>query len=382
MATAEELKKIYDTQAAGAGSGWNVGDAAAGAANSVNGAQVNGGTAQGNGMAQGSFPTTAVPTTVPTAPVAQSVSAPGAINTADRANEISAIYDAQREARLAELQSAYDQSQSGYQAAADKIAPQYQNQANDLAVQYERNRRNFNQQALDSGLNTGTGSQAALAQNSEYQRDFGSLRTAQANAVAETDRQMANLTAQYQSNIKAALAENDYQKAAALLDEYNNGYNRDLKNAQVLAEFGDFTGFAAIYGQEQAEGMAKIWTAQNPDLAYNTGRITAEEYKGMTGGYPAGYSAPSSGGGYYGGGYYGDGDGDGSYRDESIVAPPTSPDRTVIGQNGKSQTINNYGEVRSGSGPTRGEAARAAAQARANNEISIAEYNNLIRALH
>lgn len=375
MATAEELKKIYDTQAAGAGnpstpvSGGSVGVAANGAQGNV-GATLGAAAIPAAGAAQGNG---AVPTTVPTAPAAQSVQAPGAINTADRANEISAIYDAQREARLAELQSAYDQSQSGYQAAADKIAPQYQNQANDLAVQYERNRRNFNQQALDSGLNTGTGSQAELAQNSEYQRDFGSLRTAQANAVAETDRQMANLTAQYQSDIKAALAGNDYQKAAALLDEYNNGYNRDLKNAQVLAEFGDFTGFAAIYGQEQAAGMAKIWTAQNPDLAYNTGRITAEEYKGMTGQYPAGYSAPSSGGGYYGGG---------SYRDESIVASPTSPDRTVIGQNGKSQTINNYGEVRLGSGPTRGEAARAAAQARANNEISIAEYNNLIRALH
>lgn len=303
MATAEELKKIYDTQAAGTGnpsttvSGGSVGVAANGAQGDV-GATLGAAAIPAAGAAQGNG---AVPTTVPTAPAAQSVSAPGAINTADRANEIQSIYDAQREARLAELESAYQQSQSGYQAAADKIAPQYQNQANDLAVQYERNRRNFNQQALDSGLNTGTGSQAALAQNSEYQRDFGSLRTAQANAVAEADRQMANLTAQYQSDIKAALANNDYQKAAALLDEYNNGYNRDLKNAQVLAEFGDFTGFAAIYGQEQAEGMAKIWTAQNPDLAYNTGRITAEEYKGMTGKYPAGYSAPSSGGGGWGG---------------------------------------------------------------------------------
>lgn len=34
---------------------------------------------------------------------------------------------------------------------------------------------------------------------------------------AGADRQMANLTVQYQSDIKAALAGNDYQKAAALV---------------------------------------------------------------------------------------------------------------------------------------------------------------------
>ena len=35
--------------------------------------------------------------------------------------------------------------------------------------------------------------------------------------------------------------------------------------------------------------MAALWKAQNPELAYNTGRMTAEEYKAVTGKYPAGY---------------------------------------------------------------------------------------------
>ena len=42
--------------------------------------------------------------------------------------------------------------------------------------------------------------------------------------------------------------------------------------------------------------MAALWKAQNPDLAYNTGRMTAEEYKAVTGKYPKGYTAPRSGG--------------------------------------------------------------------------------------
>ena len=42
--------------------------------------------------------------------------------------------------------------------------------------------------------------------------------------------------------------------------------------------------------------MAALWKAQNPDLAYNTGRMSAEEYKAVTGKYPKGYTAPRSGG--------------------------------------------------------------------------------------
>lgn len=221
-------------------------------------------------------------------------------NTA-RTDAINQIYDAQRKAREEELKAAYDRSMSDYQAARDKIAPEYQKQANDLSVQYERNRQNFNNQAAATGINSGTASQAALARGGEYQRDFGNLRTAEANATAEADRQMANLTAEYQANIRAALADNDYKKAQALLDEYNNGYQRDLKNAQILAEFGDFSGFHNLFGEAQAKNMEAVWRAQNPELAasldYASGKIDAEQYRQLTGTYPAGYIPPASSGG-------------------------------------------------------------------------------------
>lgn len=215
----------------------------------------------------------------------------------DRAGAINQMYDAQKQNQLSQLESAYNQSKSAAQAAADKINPTYQQKANDLAVQYERNRRNFNQQAAGNGINTGTASQAALAQNSMYQRDYGRLRTAEADAQAEANRGLADLEAQYQSNIKAAVAENDYNRAAALLKEYNDRYSRDLQQAQTLAGFGDFSGYANIYGDQQATNMFNTWKASNPDLAYRTGRIDADEYFRMTGKYPAGYSAPATGGG-------------------------------------------------------------------------------------
>lgn len=217
-------------------------------------------------------------------------------NNIDRINQ---MYDAQKEANRLALENAYNQNLSNAQAAKDKIAPQYQQSANDLAVQYERNRRNFNQQAATSGINTGTASQARLAQSNEYLRDFGKLRSSESEALAAADRGMTDLKTNYQNAIASAAADSDYKKAAALLDEYNNQYNRDLAQAQQLAQFGDFSMYATLYGQGAADNMLAVWKAQHPDLAYNTGRMTADEYRNITGSWPRGYSVPSTGGGGY-----------------------------------------------------------------------------------
>ncbi len=210
-------------------------------------------------------------------------------STAGQGKAVNDLYDAKQQSQLTQLESAYQASRAEAEAARDKLPGQYRQQANDLAAQYERNRRNFNLQADASGLNTGAASQAALAQNSAYQRDMGALRTAQADAMTEADRGIAELERQYQANVSAAIADNDYQRAQALMNEYNNGYSRDLNTAKTLAAYGDFSGYAGLYGQETADSMAALWKAQNPELAYNTGRMTAEEYKAVTGKYPAGY---------------------------------------------------------------------------------------------
>lgn len=309
MATVEELTKAYNAQQnkAVAKSAGGITVSAAGAAFPKNAAT----SATPAAVSAAAAPTTPTSPATSTAPAAGSGAASGTqtnqgvlgsgYNTA-RTDAINQIYDAQRKAREEELKAAYEKSRSDYQAARDKIAPEYQKQANDLSVQYERNRQNFNNQAAATGINSGTASQAALARGGEYQRDFGNLRTAEANATAEADRQMANLTAEYQANVRAALADNDYKKAQALLDEYNNGYQRDLKNAQILAQFGDFSAFANLYGADQAKNMEAVWRAQNPELAasldYAAGKIDAEQYRQLTGTYPAGYiPAGGSGGG-------------------------------------------------------------------------------------
>ena len=243
-------------------------------------------------------------------------------STSGQGQAINDMYDAKQQSQLTQLESAYQASRAEAEAARDKLPGQYQQQANDLSAQYERNRRNFNMQAAGAGLNSGTASQAALAQNSAYQRDMGALRTAQADAMTEADRGIAELERQYQANVSSAIADNDYQRAQALLNEYNNGYTRDLNTAKTLAAYGDFSGYASLYGQDTANNMAALWKAQNPDLAYNTGRMSAEEYKAITGKYPAGYLAavytPPRGTGNGGDGGTGGTGGTGGGVDETV----------------------------------------------------------------
>lgn len=325
---------------------------------------------------------------------------------ADYSNEINAMYDAQRQQQTQNLENAYNQNLSTLQQSKEQIAPTYFNQGNDLATQYERTRRNNNMRADMNGLNTGTASQMDLAQQSNYLSSYGQIRAAQANAERQADRQIADLEMNYKNSVAQALADNDYQRAAAMLSEYkrrdeaakeeqryqyqiqtaeqkyqdqlarqqeqdaftreqyNNSlarqqeqdafareqYNNSLtrqqaqdefarqqyadqlarqqrqdafsreqynyqveqaRNQQALNEakqraaYGDFSGYAGLYGQDVANSMQQFWAMNNPDYAYSMGLITADQYEQMTGYSPdrsSLYSGYSSGGSSGGGG--------------------------------------------------------------------------------
>ena len=221
----------------------------------------------------------------------------------NRIAAINSMYDSQLNSQRANLESAYNQNMSDLEANRAKIAQEYQTQRNAQAVNFERNRRNFNQQAMMNGLNTGAFSQAGLAQNNANQQAMAQIGTAEGNANTQLEKSIADLKMQYQSDINDAIAKNDYNRAAALLDEYNQAYSMAMTKAQQLAQYGDFSGYSDIYGADAARQMSTTWALQNPLIAYNLGRISAEQYRSMTGQYPPSYATGgSSGGGGYGGG--------------------------------------------------------------------------------
>ena len=123
------------------------------------------------------------------------------------------------EAQLAGLSSAYQQAMNGYDNELKNIQRSYYNQRNQTAAQDAIARRNFDERAAASGLNSGTAGQADLARSAAYTGELarlGAAEDAERNAV-ELNR--ANAQSQYEQAIAQARAENDYNLAGDLYKE-------------------------------------------------------------------------------------------------------------------------------------------------------------------
>ena len=225
-----------------------------------------------------------------------------------RETDIRNLYAAAHENALASMKTAYDQNMSDAEAAREKISPRYQQSMNALSAEYERQRRNNNMQANASGLNTGAGSQMALAQSANYQANQAGLAQKENEALNEADRQIGDLQRNYQNAIAEAAASNNYKRAAALMEEYQNAYNRMITadntnytrtwnedersysrssdEAARMAQYGDFSGYRDLYGEEIANAMELTWAMQNPYIAWASGKLSAEDFEALTGRTP------------------------------------------------------------------------------------------------
>ena len=201
------------------------------------------------------------------------------------------------------LEDAFVQNQQAQAQQRESVIQSFNALNNDLKVQNDRNDINLTQFANVMDVNTGLGSQHRLNLNNARNTANTKLAYAQQQALQESDRQAALIETNYKNQVAAALADNDYKRAAALMDDYNNQNKWREAQAQQLASFGDFQAYHDLYGKDTADTMQTMWNAQHPEEAYRLGRIDANKYRQITGKWPAGYTPPHSGGG--GGGYGG-----------------------------------------------------------------------------
>jgi hypothetical protein len=207
------------------------------------------------------------------------------------------LYEAQKDKALAALQSSYDKSRMELENAMKEIPGTYQAQANQIAAEALKQQQNFNESAAYTGMNAGNGSQAALAMGNQLQSNMSTLRTNEANALTKVQQQLSSLYVEYQNSIAEAIANNEYERAAALLQEYQKaaeslvnvakdqanlnvdiaGFNKDthqynqemtLQKAQDMAKYGDFSGYLKLgFSSDQVNNMRRGWLALNPNAA-------------------------------------------------------------------------------------------------------------------
>ena len=225
-------------------------------------------------------------------------------------DKVKQTYDAKQQSSLAALETAYNQNMMDANATLEKIPATYRAQRNNTEAEYEKQRKAFAEYAANSGVSSGAGSQAQLAYSNQFQNDLNDIGVAQANATADAQLQISKIKQNYQDSVAQAIKENDYERAAALLgeyqkaaqsvvdvaqaqaDEYYRAYQSQLANRQYLAEwertadeeaytrakaqadtlaaYGDFSGYAALgYTADQIAQMQAYWDVlQTPKTTY------------------------------------------------------------------------------------------------------------------
>ena len=226
----------------------------------------------------------------------------------DASQYIRDMFAQQQAAQLASLKSTYDQNVLDYQAQDDLISAEAQRQRNQAAAQNELQRMYMNEMGIMQGLNTGTTGQMALAQSAALQGNLANIGTQEAQALADNSLALAKLKAQYSAAVDQAVAQNNYelanalyqeyvrqdnlaqQKAAAALEQQNwlakFNYQKEqdalaqqnwqaqtnaAAQAELLAGFGDFSGYKALgYSDAQIDMMQNAWNAKYGTPAVGT----------------------------------------------------------------------------------------------------------------
>lgn len=216
---------------------------------------------------------------------------------AESQGNINKTYDTTLNQQNTSLQNAYNQNVLANQEARQNTTKAFDTGNADLQTQLNRNESLMNSFADARDINRQPGSQQALQLGMARSNSMSKMAQQRNLAMQENARQAELLYNNYQNQVRQAIAANDYKRAAALLDDYNNQNTWREEQAKVLASFGNFDAYGQMYGQDQAGAMRQMWIAQNPLVAYDTGAIDGKEYKRITGKNPPDYVASKTAGG-------------------------------------------------------------------------------------
>ena len=171
------------------------------------------------------------------------------------------MYDANSASQLAALKSTYEQNVLDYQAQDDLISAEAQRQRNQAASQNDLQRMYMNEMGIMQGLNTGATGQMALAQSAVLQGNLASIGTQEQQALSDSALERSKLKAQYSAAVDQAVAQNNYELANALYQEYVRQDNLAQQKAAAALEQQNW--LAQFNYQKEQDALAQQnWQAQ------------------------------------------------------------------------------------------------------------------------
>lgn len=129
---------------------------------------------------------------------------------------------------------------------------------------------------------------------SRYQDEGDALRERHDLAEGLRDREYRAYTDALDdyNNAQQRVYEREQEELERARKERDSEYQRRQNEAAARAKYGDFGGYAALYGDETAERMKNYWIVSNPAAAFNMGLITAERYYALL---PSAFSGADGG---------------------------------------------------------------------------------------
>lgn len=278
----------------------------------------------------------------------------------DLKDQYQKMYDDAVKANNDAAKAAAERALAQVEQGIGELGDQYGNINKQLYRDYMESLRVLPQEMAARGYSGGMSESARLGLDTAYGERLNENEAARIAAIMQLRQQGAD--AEYQAN-----AARDQANAEAQQNLYANMINLLLQQqqdaatkAQNMAQYGDFSGYLDLgYSQSQIDAMKKAWIAANPEMAQALGYVSTPSY-GSYGGSGGGNNTDTSG------------------TDASGMKP--GDQKVTI--DGQEFVVNDHGETRFNGNMTRGEIQRKAQQDYAAGEITLAEYNAIIRGLH
>lgn len=182
---------------------------------------------------------------------------------------INKLYDEQLNKEKEQLTQDYDQGVSALDEQKKKAQQQTDAALTRTAVEAKQNQKNYAEVQNAYGLTSGSMAQARLSQNNQMQQDMTDIRTAQQNVDAGIEQQRSLLGREYAAAIREAQASNNLERAKALYEEAAQQEQlllaKQKESAAAMAEIGDFSLYAQLYGLTDAQRAAleNNWKREN-----------------------------------------------------------------------------------------------------------------------
>ena len=206
---------------------------------------------------------------VQTTPTAPTATAPER-TTQDMINE---MIEAQRKARIAELDKARDAALANLEGEQAQLKPAYYDARNQAAAQSDLGALNFAQYMASRGVTGGAGGMPEIYRQNALQGEIGALNRQEQMALDAIERDRTGVLSAYEQDRVAALADLDARALQAQIEQMNADRQFGLQEASVTGEYQGSPTLQKMMWQSEVEYRNKKLAI---DAAYKQGQLSLQ----------------------------------------------------------------------------------------------------------